>query len=275
MGAQRGGVKCLSLKIICARTPPGASLIPVKPLSLPQLVIAVVALGSTVSTMSAQTVLGSYQFNSVAAPVVLSSSDLDVNSTASDVFAGAGADLGWSNTDVKAENGASFLTINAATATVNTLAVAISNDVSFKFTITPVGGAILNFTSISGLVRRSATSSTRGWALRSSLTGTTDLALDSAISAFRNNAMESLSPDFGTLNLSGVTALQGVTGAVTFVIYANTGTGPTPSTGRVLDFDNIQVLGNVTAVPEPSAFALLGVGMLAMLIVNRRRRTLA
>ena len=127
-------------------------------------------------------------------------------------------------------------------------------------------GNTINFTSLEGIVRKSAASSTRGWLLRSSLTGTTDLASDSSIDAVRAGAFEALTPSAGTLNLSGVTQLQNVTSAVTFSIYTNPGSSG--ADGRAVDYDNIIVNANV--IPEPTSAALLGLG-LAMFGLRRKR----
>lgn len=218
-------------------------------------------------------IVADYQFDSASDPVFLSSSDADAGSVASDITAGAGATLDRGTENLAGANGTSVMEVfsNSGTDQVNSLTDAVDHDVYFSFTLTPEAGTTLSFTNFDGLVRRSASSSTRGWLLRSSLTGVTDLAEDSSISAFRAGAMESMTASAGSLDLSGVAALQNIAGPVTFTIYTNPGTGSSLPSGRFVDYDNITVSATVV-VPEPSsAAALLGLAGLSIAFVRRRR----
>lgn len=216
-------------------------------------------------------VVAEYQFNSASDPLFLGSTDTDTNSVASAITAGAGADLVRDTGNLFAVNGTSVMKVfsNSSTDQVNTLEDAVDHDVYFSFTLTPEAGTTLSFTNFDGLVRKSASTSTRGWLLRSSLTGDTDLALDSSISAFRSGAMETMTASSGSLDLSGVAELQNIAGPVTFTIYTNPGTGSGLPSGRFVDYDNISV--SATVIPEPAtATALLGLVGLALAFVRRR-----
>ncbi len=231
------------------------------------LVAACLAAGSAHAVIVAD-----YQFNSASDPVFLGSSDTDANSVASLITAGAGATLDRGTEFLVAANGTSVLEVysNSSIDQVNNLADAVDHDVSFSFTLTPEAGKTLSFTSFDGLVRRSAYSSTRGWLLQSSLTGTTDLAADSSIGSARSDAFETMTASSGSLDLSSVTELQNVAGPVTFTIYTNPGTGSSLPSGRFVDYDNITV--SATVIPEPAtAAALLGLVGLSLAFVRRRR----
>jgi len=241
------------------------------------------------SLTHAAVVISEYQFDSAADPLVLTSSDTQSSTASSSIFAGAGAVLYRNQTDIYnppdqiTRSGLSQLGVRSDIS-INSLTAALNNDVYFAFTVNPSGGAFMSFSEFQGGVRRSATTSTRGWLLRSSLTGTTDLASDAFISAARSSGLESMSPDttgtalspgtntaLDTIDLSGFSSLQNVDVPVTFYVYVNPGNG-TSEFGRAVDFDNIRLYGDVDVIPEPGTLALLLGGI--VLIARVRSMTL-
>ncbi len=187
----------------------------------------------------------------------LASSDADLLSTASDITSGAGATRVTGTT----AGGNGYLDIRSNVPTTN-LAQAVTNDVSFSFTVTPVVGETVSFDNLTLLARRSANSSTRGFRLYSSVTGTTILAENAALLPYRTNNPEFENSGFA-FTLNNFPALQNVNGPVTFTMYVNPGS--TGTDARAVDFDNI----TLDSVPEPSSVLLGGIGLIALF---RRRR---
>ena len=70
-----------------------------------------------------------------------------------------------------------------------------------------------------------------------------------------------------SIDLSGYAALANITDSVTFRFYTQT-----PTAAQSLALDDITFNGIVSPAPEPSSFALLGLGGLALLAVSRRRQ---
>jgi hypothetical protein len=68
-----------------------------------------------------------------------------------------------------------------------------------------------------------------------------------------------------SIDLSGFGAMASVSDSVTFRFYFQT-----PNATQGIALDNITVSG--TVVPEPSTFALLGLGLFSLLAYNRNRR---
>ena len=95
-------------------------------------------LGASLATASLAhaAVVAQYNFNSAADPLVVTSSDLDAGSTAGNISAGAGANLGRGTSDLFPVNGLSYLGVTTKV-DITTLAQAVSNDVSFSFTRLP------------------------------------------------------------------------------------------------------------------------------------------
>jgi len=86
-------------------------------------------------------------------------------------------------------------------------------------------------------------------------------------------------PYLVTLNLNGISALQNVTGPVTLDFFTldaggyTTATLSSDSSGTPSNLDDITLNGTVSAVPEPSTWALIlgGVGLLVFLQRRTRR----
>lgn len=138
---------------------------------------------------------------------------------------------------------------------VNDLSTAVAQNSAFSITLSATDTYTID--SISLDVGRGGGSLDRGFTVRSSLTGTTDLLRDDTVDTQR--------PTFTDYNvdLTGNTAFENISTDVTFTFYVYT-----PSTGNTLEFDNITFSG---VVPEPSSFALLA-GLCGMGFVALRRR---
>jgi len=148
--------------------------------------------------------------------------------------------------------------------------IAITRNAWFAITYTPE--ALTSFTSISlsaavgvfdvgGEVEEVYET---GMVLRSSLTGWT--AGDALGSVLIEAGMDSGGRQQITFDLSGVSALQNVTGPVTFRFYMNTnGT----SAAQSFFIDDLTVNGT-QAVPEPATMLLLTIGGVAVLVMRRR-----
>ncbi len=183
----------------------------------------------------------------------LASSDSDAGSTDSDVSIPGSPTILITSSEL--------LSIRASSSVgINSRDDAVTNNISFSLTVTP-GAQPLDFTSFGGDVGKNGSTSTRGWRLVSSLTGATVLAENTNIA----QAVTAFSTTSGSTDLSGVTALQGVTTPVTFTFYANTGSG-TGNNGRSVDFDNLVFNANV---PESGSAA---VGMISLIALLRRKR---
>lgn len=158
-----------------------------------------------------------------------------------------------------------------ASLTTPTLSDAISGAVYQSFTLTPSTGFLLNISGVTFNADASSATSTFNFNLLSSLTGFTTLDSLGSFSIVNGANVTT------TIDTSGFNELQGVTSSVEFRIYANRSAG----TGLVAYFADDGVNGglfsfngNVAAVPEPSAYAMLalaGAGF-AGYVIRRRRR---
>ena len=150
------------------------------------------------------------------------------------------------------------------------LASAITGDQYLSFTLTPTTGYAVSFTSLSLLSGVStATTSFHGEVL-SSATGFNSGA------SLHSYSFSSTSAPLQSITLSGVSALQNVTGPVEFRIYGWRDTGGT-STFRLrsLTGNDLVLNGTVSAVPEPTTYAaILGALTLAGVVMHRRRRSI-
>lgn len=197
--------------------------------------------------------------------------------TVSDVSSGSGANSVLSvnpSTDSPDNMGynltSPMISIGAATANVNTLSSAITNNVYISFTITPDVGTTFSLENISFLAGKSANSSQREWGLFSEPTGFTaagDAIASSVVDETRGDgSMESFD-----VALNGVTELQNISTATEIRFYIDPGTDGTNRPGRRVDLDSIVLTG--TAIPEPQTiFLVLLSGGLCVFVRQYRKR---
>lgn len=145
----------------------------------------------------------------------------------------------------------------------NTLAAAIANDSFFTITLNP--NELVDLTQLTFFSRNNALDSTTdsGFAVRSSVTGTTNLLHEEDVPGRRNIESKQPGDNFYSVDLTQYTAFQGVSEPVTFKFYLY---GDSQNTET--DFGTISFYGTV---PEPASAALCGIGAVAFLM-NRRRR---
>ena len=164
-----------------------------------------------------------------------------------------------------------------------------ANATYFQFTIAPTGGQLLNVTSLSFDVVAATTTYTanREFFLESSKTG---YGTSSANVLYGAGTQSALNPGGGinwsstlipfndtsantgpysetlfSVDLSGNSLLQNISDSVSFRFYIGTDT-----TSQNLGFDNLTVNGSIVAAPEPSVYALGGLGL--MLCIGNWRR---
>jgi hypothetical protein len=135
----------------------------------------------------------------------------------------------------------------------------------FSFTVTPNSGFEMDLTSLDFLVATGGTTETRLYEIRSDLTGVTSLA--GPVSPTGTRADGKAGMDVVSIDLTGFSALQNLTAAVTFQFI----TATTGNFNASLEWDDIALNGTVSAVPEPSTYAMLA-GLLALGLVMVRRR---
>lgn len=150
------------------------------------------------------------------------------------------------------------------------LATATSNNDYFTLTLTAATGYKISYTSIDLNLTRGATSATAFvWQYQINGTG----GFTSIGSAIDISGATSKTPY--SIDLSGVSALQNVTGTVEFRFYAwgattNSSLFFGASTGST-DYSALNFNGTITPVPEPSTLGLMGLG--TVFLALRRKKT--
>lgn len=150
------------------------------------------------------------------------------------------------------------------------LADAITNGDYYTFSVTAASGFALNLSAIEYNMEITTSGPTNG-ALFSSVTG-----FGSANAIATYGISTSTGGGDQTVTMTGLTALQGVTGTVEFRIYAwGGGSGTTDKFRfRNLSSGDLQISGTVVSspVPEPAAYAALTAGIVLAGVVMRRKR---
>lgn len=133
----------------------------------------------------------------------------------------------------------------------------------FEWTITPSAGYSMSITQIAFQVQRSNT-------------GASNLVLRTSVDSYTanlntlNNFAGNNATVGSTFNSSGVTALQDVTGAITFRVIGWPGAAA-GSTGFEGAGNDIQIFGTATLVPEPTTVLLMASGLLALSASRRKK----
>lgn len=148
----------------------------------------------------------------------------------------------------------------APTGTTNiNAALAVANDSYFSFTVTPDAGQTVDLSNLTFNAARGGSSGTaRGYAVRSSVDGFA-ADLGTADLATVRPTWTSVDIDLSAADFDALTT------ATTFRIYVYSN-----SPARSVEFDDIVLNGDISAIPEPSGLALLLLG--AASFSARRRR---
>ena len=210
-------------------------------------------------TVSARAdILANYSFDGS----VRTSFDDDPNSTASAFSDGAGfAGL----IDATRGNSAPSIGVDTSQTDANTNAGAVTANDYFTFTITPAGGFALNLTNLSvdyANYTNDGTFPAVSFFLRSSINNfSSNIGTTVNVTAGSNGVFANTS-----FTLTGAT-FQNVSSPIEFRLYVQDGIAD-PDRGIL--FDN--VILNGTAVPEPSTYAMMGLGAALLVGFQRFRR---
>lgn len=253
-----------------------------------KLLLPIVTLAAASVAHSA--IVAQYDFASVTDPnestetFISSSVDTDTNSLASDVTSPSTHNSGAVNPEFgDIDNHGSSQGIGWSTRGNNpdqTFAIVNPIDTYVSFNVAAQGGATLDFSSLSVLTGIFATlgnTTANDYTLSYSTDGT-NFTTGATILAGTNSGEAATVSGGGTdtatisFDLSGITALQGVTGTASFRLdpVASSGSAENGTSSQRAGFiDDVIVNADVTVVPEPATTLLGALGLLAML---RRRR---
>ena len=211
-----------------------------------------------------------------------SSTDTNLQSTAGAFTNGAGFTGSIVTTQGSTAGNPSYGTSQqngASGVDATTTALAITNNEYFSFTITPNAGLVLNLDSISfsmqvGITLTTATQDTT-YALFSSVNGFSIGSVISSNTYTENsdgNASTSSLDSFvntGTIALTG-SAYDNVTGQVEFRIYLSD--GGSNNAAPLIKIDDVILNGTTAPIPEPSTYAMMGLGAAMLVGIQRFRR---
>jgi hypothetical protein len=204
-------------------------------------------------------VLAQYGFLNVRA-----STDLDLNSSASDFTNGSGIAAGSSTYYTTSPSTALNPSLaTAATDTQATEALALTSNDYYTFTLTPNAGQKANLTSL-----------TFDFAPFGNGTNTASFAVYSSVDSFATRigsvATSTNSSAFTSANISLLASqYQNLTLPITFRIYVFDSNN---SGGKGDLLDNVILNGDLLAVPEPSTYAMMGLGAGLLGAAQRFRR---
>lgn len=138
----------------------------------------------------------------------------------------------------------------------NSAAAAVVGNAYFTFEVTPDASQTINLSSLTFNAARGG-GPTRGYDVRSSIDGFAS-TLGTADLLTQRPTFTAVSIDLSGSQFSGLTT------ATEFRVYVYT-----PSIGSSVEFDDIELNGTVTAVPEPSSGLLAALG--GLLLARRKR----
>lgn len=218
--------------------------------------IVALAIGLTAASARAD-ILAQYTFTGSAR----TSSDADPLSVASTFDDGTGF---TSSFDLTRGNSAPSLAVVSTVIDGSTQAAAVTAGDYFTFTITPTTGTTLNLSSLTfdyANYTNDGTFPTETFFARSNQDSFA-ANLASAVTATTGSAGV-----FATATITLGAAFQNLTTPVEFRIYLSDGTNDADR-GALID----NVVLNGTAIPEPSTWAMLGVGSILLLAGQKLRR---
>jgi len=182
------------------------------------------------------------------------------------------------------DNYAAFNRVLGPTPETVGLSQDFANATYFQFTLSPTGGQLLNVSSLSfnADAATGTLTANREVFVESSKTG---YGTSSANVLYGAGTQSALNPGGGinwsstlipfqtsaysetlfSVDLSGNSLLQNISDSVTFRFYIGTDT-----TSQNIGIDNLTVNGSIVAAPEPSVYALAGLGL--MLCIGNWRR---
>lgn len=223
----------------------------------PTVLLFLLSLGGSVSSSAA--LLADYQFASGST----ASGDAEANSTASAMGNSAGFAAIYENLNAYGRSSV----VDAAGSTAD----------YFEFTVTPASGFKLNLTSLSfgtAFYGNQAPAGQASYFVRTSLDGFTSNIGSTFTVDYQRTTIPADHPTtpfplptFTDQNVALDSLNPGNNQAVTFRIYI---TDTTTSPDRLTAIDNVQLNGELLAIPEPSAAVLMGLAT-AGLCCRRRR----
>lgn len=224
-----------------------------------------------VSPICSAAILSQWTFNSLTTapsnyPASLTASNFDTTGT----FSGTTGPI--SSATIAGVGGTAPYVFGAASLE-SSEAAAFSANEFYTVTLTPTGGNMLSFSTLSfnGWANEAFNAESYTFFLRTSLTGTTTLGSETRTYKVANTTAPSGSGSAISFDISGISALQNVTSATTFMIGIYINNRPASGFLGNMRMDSIQVDGTVSPIPEPSAAMLSLVGFGALL--RRRQRS--
>lgn len=207
-----------------------------------------------------------------------SSADTDIHSTAGGFAPGSG--LGSSGNWNSTQNGIDTTGYGnplpsygqKAITAITSQALSFSNNAYLSFSLTPSDGYNADLTSLTfDLEMTAGTNNAISFYLGSNING-----FNTPIGAVTTNLLVAPAGTFQTISfdLSGA-SFQGLTATTEFRIYLWWQNSPGTGSGSAPRFDNFTLNGTVAAVPEPGSFLMAGLGLLALLIHQRSKRSLS